>query len=142
MNKTMFSSQILQQVKDRCDLPSVVGQYTKLNRNLKAICPFHTEKTPSFSIHSSKKFWRCFGCGESGDVIRFVQLINKLSFSDTVNILASKVGVPLPRSERFKLYVSRRWEEKRKLLERWQSVNWNLKKVFSWPDIEPLHSPV
>ena len=96
--KELFSSEILQQIKERCDLPEIVGGYISLNRHLKAICPFHEEKTPSFSIHKQKRIWHCFSCHQGGDVISFIQRIENIPFYQAVNRLAAIAGVPLPRS--------------------------------------------
>ena len=120
MKNEIFQPQIIQQIKERCSLPDTVNHYVNLTHNLKAPCPFHTEKTPSFSIHPNKKQWHCFGCGASGDVISFVQKINKLSFSDAVVLLANQASVALPRSERFKVFVSRRFERVQKQLKKLQ----------------------
>ena len=113
----IFSSQLLQQIKEKIDLVEFISRYVQLNRNLKSVCPFHPEKTPSFSIHPKKQIWRCFGCGLHGDILTFVRLIEKLSFSDTVTLLAQEAGVALPKSERFQEYLARRWEVKKELLD-------------------------
>jgi len=113
-----FSPQVLEQVKQRCDLADIVSQYIKLNRNQKALCPFHSDLTPSFSIHPKKQFWHCFGCGASGDVISFVQKIEGISFSDAVSRLAIQVGVSLPKSERFKSFANRRFERAKIKIQR------------------------
>ena len=62
---------------------------------MKGLCPFHDEKTPSFQVNPARGFYYCFGCGEGGDVISFVQKIDNLSFTETVERLADRVGIQL-----------------------------------------------
>lgn len=123
MKNKIFGPATLQQIKDRCDLPDLIRCYISLSNKLKALCPFHSEQTPSFSIHKNKKTWHCFGCGRGGDAFTFVQLIEGVNFAEAVTILAEKAGVALPHSERFKGYIRRRWETKQRLLgnlENWR----------------------
>lgn len=128
--RNIFPPHILQQIKERINLVDFVGRYIRLNRNLKAICPFHSENTPSFSIHPNKQTWRCFGaCGLHGDIFTFVQLIEKLKFSDAVKLLANEAGIALPQSERFKEYLSRRWEARKALLDRFKMFRFYLKQA-------------
>lgn len=90
-------------VKERADLADVIGEVVTLRPagggNLKGICPFHDEKTPSFSVRPSVGSWHCFGCGEGGDVISFVMKIDHLSFSESVERLAGRFGVQLRYEE-------------------------------------------
>jgi len=116
MRTKIIPTQIIQQIKERINLVDLVKSYLPLNRHLKAICPFHTEKTPSFVIYPLKKRWHCFGCGASGDVISFVQKINKLSFSNAVYLLANQEGILLPESKRFQSFINRRFERVKKQL--------------------------
>ena len=104
----MISPALLNQIKERADLVAVVNGYVPLNRHLKACCPFHQEKSPSFSVNPKKQYWKCFGCGKGGDVIKFVMLIEGLSFNAAVNSLALKAGLSVTVSERFKGYLERR----------------------------------
>lgn len=86
-------------VKDRVRIDEVVGEYLTLGRpsggNVKGLCPFHDEKTPSFNVTPSRGLFHCFGCGESGDAIDFVRLQLGLSFSEAVEYLAQRVGLQL-----------------------------------------------
>ena len=86
-------------VRERARIDEVVGSYVALRNagsgTLKGLCPFHDEKTPSFQVTPSRGFYYCFGCGEGGDVISFVQKIDNLSFTETVERLADRVGVQL-----------------------------------------------
>jgi len=108
--KSTIPPQIIQQIRDRCSLPDVISRYVTLNRNLKAFCPFHQEKTPSFKVFPQKNNWYCFGCNRGGDIFDFIQEIESLSFPEAVNFLAKEAGISiaLPKSERFKSYKLRR----------------------------------
>jgi len=87
---------------DRCDIVEVVSSYLPLKRaggNYSALCPFHNEKTPSFSVSREKQIFKCFGCGEGGNVISFVMKIENLPFLDAVRMLAERVGMEMPENE-------------------------------------------
>jgi DNA primase len=88
-------------LKQQADIVRIVGDYVKLKKagaqNYSGLCPFHNEKTPSFSVHATRQFYHCFGCGASGDVFSFVQKVENVSFPEAVRIIAQKIGVPLPR---------------------------------------------
>lgn len=115
MSKDKISHTVIQQLKERLELTEVISSYIPLKRH-KALCPFHSEKTPSFVVYPKNKRWHCFGCGASGDVISFVQRINKLTFSDTVSLLANQAGISLPKSKRFQSFLNRRFELVKKQL--------------------------
>src|SRR5208282_734593 len=66
-------------------------------QNFSGLCPFHGEKTPSFSVHATRQFYHCFGCGASGDVFSFVQKVENISFPEAVRLIAQKLGVPMPK---------------------------------------------
>ncbi len=86
-------------LKQKNDITEVIGSYIKLERrgyNYWACCPFHHEKTPSFSINAAEQFYHCFGCGTSGDVIAFVKNYENVDFSHAVEILAARVGLEVP----------------------------------------------
>ena len=89
------------QVKQATDIVRVVGERVRLkksgsNRYL-GLCPFHQEKTPSFSVHAGMQFYHCFGCGESGDVFKFVMKMDSLTFPEALRALAERAGIPIPR---------------------------------------------
>lgn len=89
----------VQEVRDRVDIVDLVGRYVELRRagqNWKGRCPFHDEKTPSFNVNPARKGYKCFGCGEGGDAIRFVMEIEGKSFPEAVRKLAELYGVSLP----------------------------------------------
>ncbi|MBW3069181.1 MULTISPECIES: DNA primase [unclassified Actinomyces] len=90
-------------VRERARIEDVVGEHVTLKSggvgSLKGLCPFHDERTPSFNVRPQLGLWHCFGCGEGGDVIDFVQKINHLSFTEAVEYLAGRVGVQLRYEE-------------------------------------------
>ncbi len=86
-------------VRSSADIVRVVSEYVTLKgagSALKALCPFHSEKSPSFSVSREKQFFHCFGCGAGGDVFEFVKLAEKVSFPESVRIVAEKCGVEVP----------------------------------------------
>ena len=95
-----FSENFIQEVVDRTDIEELIGRYVELKRsgsNLLGRCPFHSEKTPSFSVSPTKKMFFCFGCHAGGSVITFVQKAENLDFPDAVEYLANRAGLPLPK---------------------------------------------
>jgi DNA primase len=88
-------------VKQQADIVRVVGDYVKLKKagaqNYLGLCPFHNEKTPSFSVHATRQFFHCFGCAESGDVFTFVQKIENITFPEAVRAVAQKFGIAIPK---------------------------------------------
>jgi DNA primase len=98
-----FTEESVQRVRDAADIVSVVETYTTLKRagaTYKALCPFHDEKTPSFTVNPEMQIYKCFGCGEGGDVFRFVMKIEGLNFPEAVEALAERTGVELERRQR------------------------------------------
>ena len=89
-------------VKQQADIVRIIGDYIKLKKagaqNYSGLCPFHGEKTPSFSVHATRQFYHCFGCGLSGDVFSFVQKIENITFPEAVRMVAQKLGIPLPKA--------------------------------------------
>jgi DNA primase len=89
-------------VKQQADIVRIIGDYIKLKKagsqNYAGLCPFHGEKTPSFSVHATRQFYHCFGCGVSGDVFSFVQKIENITFPEAVRLVAQKLGIPLPKA--------------------------------------------
>ncbi len=89
-------------VKQQADIVRIIGEYVKLKKagaqNFAGLCPFHGEKTPSFSVHATHQFYHCFGCGVSGDVFSFVQKIEDITFPEAVRLVAQKLGIPLPKA--------------------------------------------
>lgn len=90
-----------QTLKQQADIVRIVGEYVGLKRaggqNYIGLCPFHNEKTPSFSVHATRQFFHCFGCGVSGDVYHFIQKIEDVTFPEAIRTLAQKLGIPMPK---------------------------------------------
>src|ERR1700756_4600384 len=87
-----------ERVKQQADIVRVIGEYVRLKKsgaNFAGLCPFHQEKTPSFSVHPVKQIFHCFGCGVGGDVFKFVMLIESITFPEALLRLAEKTGVTL-----------------------------------------------
>ncbi|HXU15569.1 MAG TPA: DNA primase [Terriglobales bacterium] len=97
-----LASDFAQTLKQQADIVRVVGDYLSLKKagaqNYSGLCPFHKEKTPSFSVHATRQFFHCFGCGKSGDVFKFVQEIENISFPEAIRVVAQKMGVELPKA--------------------------------------------
>ena len=98
-----FTDEYLDELAARNDIVDVVGSYVRLTKksgsNLFGLCPFHSEKTPSFSVSPDKQIYHCFGCGKGGGVISFVQAMEGLEFAEAVELLARRVGMPLPQQD-------------------------------------------
>ena len=94
----------LDHIQERVDIVELIGAHLRLSRagrNFRALCPFHREKTPSFMVSPEKQIFHCFGCGEGGDVFRYVMKTERVDFLDAVRSLAEKAGVPLPERSSF-----------------------------------------
>src|SRR5271165_853492 len=94
-----IASDQISQLKDRLDITEVIGAHVRLKRagrNFVGLCPFHSEKTPSFSVNSERGFFHCFGCGAGGTVFNFVMRTEGLSFPEAIESLARRYGVTLP----------------------------------------------
>jgi DNA primase catalytic core len=115
-----YDQGVLREIHARVDIANVIGEYVPLRKrgnDLVGLCPFHSEKTPSFHVHPDRGFFKCFGCGVGGDVITFVQKLENVAFGDAVRMLAAKAGVELEpenpraaraRSEREAIYDANR----------------------------------
>jgi DNA primase len=89
-------------VKQQADIVRVVGEYVRLKKsgqNFTGLCPFHSEKTPSFAVHPIKQIYHCFGCGAGGDVFKFVMEMDKITFPESVRAVAEKCGIAIPRAK-------------------------------------------
>ena len=113
-------TEFIDDLRTRFDIVEVVSQYVQLKksgRNYFGLCPFHNEKTPSFSVSQDKQIFHCFGCGEGGNVYTFLMKIEGLTFTEAVQELAGRAGLPLPRQDTH-------WERKK------QSVRERLYKIM------------
>ncbi len=102
MSTGFIPQEILDEIASKCDIVSVIGEYVPLKRkgaNYQGLCPFHTEKTPSFSVSPTKQIYHCFGCGAGGNVFKFMMEIEHLTFPEAVEKLAKRAGVTLPEKE-------------------------------------------
>src|SRR5512134_1626544 len=98
----LFPASFIDDLKSHVDIVQVVQERVPLRRSgatWKGLCPFHGEKTPSFHVNGDKGFFHCFGCGVGGDVIKFVELHDKVSFPEAVRQLAARAGLTVPESE-------------------------------------------
>ena len=114
----LYEQHFIDELKSRADLVRIIEPYAPLKKkgaNWMGCCPFHQEKTPSFSVNPSKGFYKCFGCGKGGDAFAFVMEIEGLSFFEAVKSIAEVSGVPLPEpidDEKYEKHKKRRQEKK------------------------------
>src|SRR5580765_6216819 len=97
-----FPQPFIDEIRAAADIVAVVSDYVTLRKagtSYKGLCPFHSEKSPSFTVHRDRGFFHCFGCGAGGDVFKFVELQEKVGFTDAVKQLAARFGVPIPELE-------------------------------------------
>lgn len=97
-----YSDELLDEIRSRNDIVDVISQYVTLKRkgrNFFGLCPFHNEKSPSFSVSPDKQIFKCFGCGVGGNVFHFVSKVENISFGESVQMLAERAGVELPKSQ-------------------------------------------
>ena len=94
----------VEQLKSSVDIVRTIGDYVRLKQQrgsprYTGLCPFHAEKTPSFSVHSTLQFYKCFGCDAKGDVLNFIMEIERVTFYEALKLLAERNGIPMPRRE-------------------------------------------
>src|SRR5215831_15721177 len=97
----LFPQSFIDDLRLQANLVTVIQEYVplkKAGRTYKGLCPFHSEKTPSFNVDPDKGFFHCFGCQAGGDVFKFLELHEKVGFQDAVRILAQKFGITLPET--------------------------------------------
>lgn len=98
---------LVDQVKSSTDIVQVIGEHGVRLKKLGGsgryvgICPFHQEKTPSFSVHATHQFYKCFGCGAGGDVFKFLMEVERISFFEALKVLAERNGIPIPKRAEF-----------------------------------------
>ena len=132
-----FDAKFIDELKNKNDVIDVVGKYVRLEQrggNFWGKCPFHHEKTASFSVNPTGQFFYCFGCHKSGDVISFIMEIESLDFNDAVKFLAERVKMPLPEVK----YDDEKVKEQKKfktltmaLLKLFLQDSWVLRQVLT-----------
>ena len=98
----MYSSEVIEEVISRNDIVDVISGYIKLKKNGSSyvgLCPFHNEKSPSFSVSGTKQMYHCFGCGVGGNVITFVMEYENYTFPEAVKMLGERAGMELPETD-------------------------------------------
>lgn len=113
-----YSEELIDEIRNSNDIVDIISQYVILKRsgrNFFGLCPFHKEKTPSFSVSPDKQIFHCFGCGAGGNVIHFISKIENVDFKESLEILADRVGIKLPTLENN--VDSKRLELKEKVYE-------------------------
>lgn len=128
----VYAEKDIEEIRNRADLAEIVSDYVKLKRagrRLKGLCPFHTEKTPSFFVDPEKQLYHCFGCGAGGDVFSFVMEMEKMQFAEAVEYLASRIGYQLTR-------VSGRKTEGRQRLYDLMELSARLFRSYLWKSDE------
>ena len=118
-----YPEDIVEEVRTKNDIVDIVSGYVKLQKkgsNYFGLCPFHNEKSPSFSVSPSKQMYYCFGCGAGGNAITFLMEYENYSFPEALQVLADRAGVELPKEE-----MTRRPEPRRICGQHcWRSINW------------------
>ena len=97
-----YSDELIDEIRNNNDIVDVISQYVVLKRsgrNFFGLCPFHKEKSPSFSVSPDKQIFHCFGCGEGGNVLHFISKIENVNFPEAIEFLADRVGMELPKSD-------------------------------------------
>src|SRR6201990_2893387 len=98
----MIAQETIQQILSRIDILEIVGSFVRLKKrgaNYLGLCPFHNEKTPSFTVSPAKEIYKCFGCGKSGNTISFLMDLEKYSYVEALRWLANKYGVVIEETE-------------------------------------------
>jgi DNA primase len=115
-----YSDELIEEIRINNDIVDVVSEYVKLEKkgkNYFGLCPFHREKTPSFSVEAGKQIFYCFGCGKGGNVFHFISLAERLDFTEAVKLLADRAKIPLPESD------DPREKERAELKQQIQGIN-------------------
>jgi len=121
---------ILEEIKKRLDIVDVISDYIDLKKSgqyFKALCPFHSEKTPSFTVSPARQIFHCFGCGKGGDIFTFIMEYEKVSFIEAVSILATKAGLDLNKIDKYRTLTSSSKEKLYKIYE--ESLNFYISQL-------------
>ena len=114
-----YPEELVEEVRQKSDIVDVISGYVSLQKkgsNYMCCCPFHGEKTPSFSVNRARQIYKCFGCGEGGNVLTFVMKYENCTFPEALKMLAEKAGVELPKAE-YSEEAKRREGRRQRLLE-------------------------
>ena len=127
-----------QTVKDQADIVRVIGDYVKLRKsgaqNYTGLCPFHKEKSGSFSVNAAKRFYYCFGCHETGDIFTFVMKMDSISFPEAVRAVAQKVGIALPQRQFSSAEEARDAGQRRQLMEIHEAATQYFEQALQAPE--------
>lgn len=94
----MIPQEVIDEIKEKAEIEKIVSEYVQLRKrgkNFLGLCPFHSEKTPSFTVSPDKKLWHCFGCGEGGNLFTFIMKMERVEFVEALRILGEKLGIPV-----------------------------------------------
>lgn len=112
----MISKELIDEILMRNDIEHLIGSYVSLKRaggNMKGLCPFHSEKTPSFTVYPSDNSFYCFGCGIGGDAITFIKKMEHLDYPDAIEFLAKRAGITIPDSQNYRYQSAPKIDKKR-----------------------------
>ena len=114
-----YPEELIEEIRQKNDIVDIISGYVGLQKkgsNYVCCCPFHSEKTPSFSVNRNRQIYKCFGCGEGGNVVTFVMKYENCTFPEAIKMLADKAGVALPEVE-YSEEAKRRETRRQRLLE-------------------------
>src|SRR6056297_3378444 len=103
-----------EKVKDRLDIVEVVSEYVNLKKtgkNYQGLCPFHQEKTPSFTVNPDNQFYYCFGCGKGGDIFNFIMEIENITFYESLKLLANRANIKMPKRKGYSEEYNKKREQ-------------------------------
>ncbi|MCC6542575.1 MAG: DNA primase, partial [Flavobacteriales bacterium] len=130
----MIAPQAIQQVKDAARVEEVVGEFVALKRKgprFLGLCPFHNEKTPSFNVSPNLGIYKCFGCGEAGDSITFLQKHEHLSYVEAIKWLAKRYNIDLPEEEQTpEQQIEQSEREALAVIQQW-ALNWSVEQLWN-----------
>ncbi len=133
----LFPQHFIDDLKNRADIVRIIGDFVQLKKkgqNHMACCPFHDEKTPSFSVNASKGFYKCFGCGKGGNVFTFLMEIEGVTFPDAVRTVAEKTGIPLPEPVDDKDYAATKKKKEKRDREKLRVIELNKIALAFWEE--------
>src|ERR1700689_1447871 len=133
-----MDSDFARRVKAQADIVKIIGDYVRLRKagaqNYTGLCPFHKEKSPSFSVHATQQFFHCFGCKASGDVFAFIMKMETLTFPEAIRVVAQKCNIPLPKREFSSPEEAREAGLRRQLLDLHEAATLYFEKHLQAPE--------